>query len=89
MGVARRLWLFGIGVVLSGAFYLLLIDTTSLPELYVLAGVAVAASVAFVISREQAFTEARISLWWLLKGWRAVARIPTDIGILCLSLIHI
>jgi hypothetical protein len=72
-----------VGLVLGGAFYLQLIDTTSLPELYVLAGVALACGVAFYLAREQGFIEARVLPWWLLRSWRLLWRIPGDIGIVC------
>ena len=74
---------FLLGVLIGGGFYLLLIDTASLPELYVLAGVAVGCAVAFGLAREQGFIESQISPRWLLRGWRVVLKIPLDIGILC------
>jgi hypothetical protein len=67
----------------AGGFYLLLVDTTSLPELYVLVGVALIATVAFEAARRQGFPEARFSLRWLRRSWRAVARVPLDAGLLC------
>jgi hypothetical protein len=36
----RRAWIVLVGLLIGGGFYLLLIDTNDLPELYVLAGVA-------------------------------------------------
>lgn len=72
-----------IGLLIGGGFYLLLIDTTSLPELYVLAGVALACAVGFELAREQGFVEARVLPWWLLRSWRLIWRIPSDIAILC------
>jgi hypothetical protein len=84
--VCRRLkapLITAIGALIGGAFYFQLIDTTSLPELYVLAGVAVACGVAFVLAREQGFVEAWIKPTWLLRSWRLVWRIPSDIGIVC------
>jgi hypothetical protein len=72
-----------LAVVLGGGFYLLLIDTTSLPELYVLAGVALACGVAFELARELDFVEASFSPRWLLRSWRLVWRIPSDIFIVC------
>lgn len=72
-----------LGAVLGGGFYLLLIDTTSLPELYVLAGVVLACALAFEISREEAFEEARVNPAWLLRAWRLVIKIPLDIALVC------
>jgi hypothetical protein len=72
-----------VGLVIGGGFYLQLIDTTSLPELYVLAGVALACAVGFELAREQGFVEARVLPWWLLRSWRLIWRIPSDIAIVC------
>lgn len=74
---------FVLAVALGGGFYLLLIDTTSLPELYVLAGVALACGIGFQLALEQGFVESRISLAWLLKSWLLLWRIPSDIAITC------
>lgn len=81
--MTRRAGIGLIGVVLGGAFYLLLIDTTSLPELYVLAGVAAACGLAYRIGREQEFVEARIAPLWLLSAGRLLVRIPQDIVLVC------
>lgn len=81
--LTRRIAIFSIGVVLGGAVYLQLIDTTSLPELLVLAGVALACGVGFQLAREQGFVEARILPWWLVRSWRLAIRIPGDIAIVC------
>lgn len=72
-----------LGVLIGGGFYFLLIDTASLPELYVMAGVAVACALAFELAREQGFAEGRIVPWWLASGWRVVVKIPLDIVLLC------
>jgi multisubunit Na+/H+ antiporter MnhE subunit len=79
----RRLALTLAGFTLAAAFYLLLVDTTSLPELYVLVAVALIATVAFEAAREHGFPEARFSLRWLRRSWRAVVRVPLDTGLLC------
>jgi len=79
----RRLALTLAGFTLAAAFYLLLVDTTSLPELYVLVAVALIATVAFEAARERGFPEARFSLRWLRRSWRAVVRVPLDTGLLC------
>ena len=79
----RRLALTLAGFVLAGAFYLLLVDTASLPEIYVLIAVALLATLAFEASREQGFPEPRAATRSLARSWRAVVRIPLDAGLLC------
>lgn len=79
----RMVWVFLLGILIGGGFYLLLIDTASLPELYALAGVALACAVAFVLAREQKIVESRIDPRWLVNLWRVVLKIPLDIAILC------
>jgi hypothetical protein len=79
----RRIWIVGLGTVIGGGFYLVLIDTTDLPELYVLAGVALACGLAFEVSREQRFAEPAIRPAWLLRSWRLAITIPRDIAVLC------
>jgi hypothetical protein len=69
------------GLLLGGAFYLLTVDTTDLPELYVLAGVALLCGIAFEVSREQAFEEAALRPALLARAWRAAVRVPRDIAI--------
>ncbi len=83
MRALRTTWILVLGVLLGGGFYFLLIDTASLPELYVLAGVAVGCAIAFELAREQGFIESRIMPWWLLSGWRVLIKIPLDIALLC------
>ena len=79
----RRLWILTLGLLIGGGFYLLLIDVTLLPEVYLMIGVAIACAVTFALSREQGFTEAQIQLWWLLKAWRIPLKALLDIGLLC------
>ena len=71
------------GAILGGSFYLLLIDTRGLPELYVLCGVALLAGVAFLVSRAQGSGEAKLRGRWLRHAWRPFVRVPRDIAILC------
>ena len=79
----RRIAITLAGFTLAGAFYLLLVDTTSLPELYVLVAVALLATVAFEASREQGFPEARFSAAWL-RRWLARGRAgPARHALLC------
>jgi hypothetical protein len=69
-------------LILAASFYLLLIDNVQSPELYVLAGVALLATVAFWLSHEQGFTEAAIAGRWLLGAGRAFVRVPAQIVLL-------
>jgi multisubunit Na+/H+ antiporter MnhE subunit len=81
--MSRQIWALTRGVLLGGGFYFLLIDTASLPELYALAGVAVGAAIAFFVSREQGFTEARVHPKYLVSIWRLTIKIPLDIALVC------
>lgn len=83
MRALRTASILVLGVLIGGGFYFLLIDTASLPELYALAGVAVACAIAFELAREQGFVEGRILPWWLLGAWRVLGKIPLDIALLC------
>jgi hypothetical protein len=80
----RTAWIFTLGVAIGGGLYLLLIDTTSLPELYVLAGAAVLCAVGLLVAREQGFVEARVSPRALVGAWRLAWQVPLDIATLCL-----
>ncbi len=77
----RRALSPAVGVVIGGAFYLLLIDTLSLPELYAGAGATLLAGIAYEVSREQGLAEASISPAWLASGWRVVVRVPVHIAL--------
>lgn len=83
MRALRTIWILVLGLLIGGGFYLLLIDTASLPELYALAGVAVGCAIAFELAREQRFAESQIVPLWLLSGWRVIVKIPLDIAFLC------
>jgi len=69
-----------LGFVFAGALYLLLIDTVSLPELYAGVAAALLAAIGFEVSREQGFAEVSAAPAWLLRGWRAIARVPGDVA---------
>jgi hypothetical protein len=73
------------GFVLAGAFYLLLIDITSLPELIVGAVAAALAASAFELAREQQ-TVGGLSarLRWLGTLHRPMKNVPGDIAMLSL-----
>jgi hypothetical protein len=71
------------GFVLAGALYLLLIDTTSLPELIVGAVAAALAASGFELAREQqpaGGLTARVR--WLAAVHRPVRTVPKDIALL-------
>lgn len=69
------------GFVLGAVFYMVLIDTVDLPELYAAAGVALLAGVAFEISREHGLADAEIATGWLAGVWRVAVRIPPQITV--------
>jgi hypothetical protein len=71
--------------ILAGGLYLLLIDTTSLPELIVLAAVAAIAATGFELAREQQ-TAGGLSarLRWVTRLHRAVVKVPSDVAVLSL-----
>lgn len=78
--IARRLaawsaaWLFAI------ALYLLLIDTTDLPELIVAVGAAAIAATGFELAREQQTAGGlRARLRWLGRIHRPLLKAPSDI----------
>jgi len=84
----RRLTALTLGFLLSGAFYLLLIDITDLPELYAGAGAALLAAAGLEAGREQGFAEMTSAPSWLLRGWRAFVRVPPDIARVCLAILQ-
>jgi hypothetical protein len=69
-----------VGIVLGGAFYLLLIDTLDLPELFAGAGATVLAALAFEATREQGFAEMAVRPAMLARIWRPLARVPPDVA---------
>jgi hypothetical protein len=73
------------GFSFAGGIYLLLIDTTSLPELYTGAAITLLAVLAIAAAREQGFAEASIAARWLLRAWRPVARVPLDVALVSLA----
>jgi multisubunit Na+/H+ antiporter MnhE subunit len=77
----RRLRSSLVGFGLGAAFYLLLIDTSDPPELYVAGGVGALAAFAFEVSREQGIAEASFSGAWLSRAGRLVGQIPVQIVI--------
>lgn len=70
-----------IGFGLAAAFYLLLIDTVSAPELYAGLGGALLAAIAFELSREQGLAEASFAPAWLVRAGRVLRRLAPQIGL--------
>ena len=66
--------------VCAAALYQLLIDTTSLPELIVLAGAAAIAATGFELAREQQTAGGlSVRLRWLTSLYRPLVKTPSDI----------
>jgi hypothetical protein len=79
---ARRVrflaWWFG--WLLAGALYLLLIDTTDLPELIVGAGAAALAATGFELAREQQVPDGMSPrLRWVGRLYRPLLNVPPDV----------
>ena len=75
----RGLVAWALAWVLAGALYLLLIDTTDLPELIVGAGAAVVAATGMELAREQRIVGESVRGGWLRLAWRPLVRIPADV----------
>jgi hypothetical protein len=59
-----------LGVVLAAAFYMVLIDTVDLPEVYAAIGAVLLSSAAYEAARRQGVAEASVSPRWAARGWR-------------------
>ncbi len=79
----RRLGLALVGAAIAAPFYMLLIDTTALPELCVIPVVAILAGLGLLLTGGQGPVAASLSPPQLLAGWRAIARVPRDVGLVC------
>src|SRR5438067_13899510 len=73
------------GFLFAGGVYLLLIDTTSLPELYTGAAITLLAVLALAAAHARGFAEVSFAPRWLLRAWRPFARIPLDVAALSLA----
>lgn len=78
-GMVRSLMAAGLGFALAAAFYMILIDTVDLPELYAAIGAVIIAGAAYDAARRQGVAEAAISPRWLARGWRVVVSVPRQI----------
>lgn len=68
-----------VGLALGAAFYMVLIDTVDLPELYAAIGAVLLAGAGYETARQQGIAEARVSARWLARGWRVLASVPRQI----------
>jgi multisubunit Na+/H+ antiporter MnhE subunit len=78
----RRALAFAVAWLLTGALYLLLIDTTSVPELWVGAAVATLAAIGVELARESHVAGEGFSLRWLRHLHRPIASVPRDVAVL-------
>jgi hypothetical protein len=83
----RRALVWLAGWLLAAGLYLLLIDTTDLPELIVGAGIATLAATAFGLAREQYLAAETVRLAWLGRIYRPLAQTPPDIVALVVAAI--
>jgi hypothetical protein len=72
-------WLF------SAALYLLLIDTTDLPELFVAVAAAAIAATGFELARRREITGLATRLRWLARLHRPLLAAPADIVVVSVS----
>jgi hypothetical protein len=73
------------GGLLAGGLYLLLIDTTSLPELIVAVAAAAIAATGFELAREQQTAGGMTArLRWLATLHRALLKVPKDVAFVSL-----
>jgi hypothetical protein len=75
----RRVLVLAAGALLAGGLYLLLIDQTYQPELYVGVGVVALAVLAHEASRERDATLVAGPGAWLRELAQALARVPLDV----------
>jgi hypothetical protein len=79
--LARRAVAWTIGWAFSAALYLLLIDTTDLPELIVGAGAAVLAATGLELAREQGLVGESVHLRWLLRFHKPLMKVAMDMAL--------
>jgi hypothetical protein len=81
----RRAVAWTLAWIFAGAVYLLLIDTTSLPELLVGAGAATLAATGFELVREQHIAGETIRVGWLRRVYRPFVKVGSDIVIVSVA----
>jgi hypothetical protein len=65
-----------VGPLLAAAFYLILIDTVQLPEVYAGLGGVLLAGAGYQAARRQQVAEAAVAPGWLVRGPRVVLSVP-------------
>jgi hypothetical protein len=70
---------FGAAFLFAGAFYLLLIDTTTSPELYAGVAATLLAALACATAWRNGLRGISPRARWLAQSGRAIAQVPTDI----------
>jgi hypothetical protein len=69
-----------LGFALGAAFYMALIDTVDLPELYAGVAAVLLAGAAYEAARRQGVSEARLSLHSVRRAGRVVGSVPFQIA---------
>jgi len=85
--VIRRVLIPSAGALLGAVFYLVLIDTREVPELWVIPAVALLTGGAFALSGRETISDMRLSLRWLRHLWRVAVGVPLDALLLIRALL--
>lgn len=64
---------------MTGAFYVLLVDTVAPPEMYAGAVACTLAAIGCELARRNGLGAGAVRRGWVARGWRAVARLPADV----------
>ena len=76
----RSLAAASVGFVLAAAFYMALIDTVDLPELYAAISAVLLGGAATGAARHQGVAEAQFSSRWMARTPRVLASVPVQIA---------
>jgi hypothetical protein len=72
-----------VGFVLAAAFYMVLIDTVDLPELYAAIAAVLLGGGAYGAARHQGVAEAQLSWRWMARAPRVLGSVPRQIVWVC------
>jgi multisubunit Na+/H+ antiporter MnhE subunit len=70
-----------LGFMLAAAFYMVLIDTVDLPELYAAIAAVLLGGASYGAARHQGVAEAEMSWRWMARVPRVLASVPPQIAI--------